>query len=86
MKYIGNQEKSYDFFFNINFPQDEKIFFVRIFFKPQELAHSFPTHPTRASRSVCGRWDMKKKAVTSPSGYLSNHRLQFSDQFNLYFQ
>ena len=34
------------------FLHDEKIFFVRIFFKPQELDLTFPTQPTTPSNSV----------------------------------
>ena len=39
-------------FFKIKFLNDEKIFFVRIFFKLQEQVVSLPTLPTRASESV----------------------------------
>ena len=41
-------EKSPIFFFKIKFLHDEKIFFVRIFFKVQEDVLSFPTQPTRS--------------------------------------
>ena len=45
---------------------DEKIFFVRIFFKVQEKVLSFPTHPTRASGSVWARNGARNNSVTPP--------------------
>ena len=39
------------YFFKMKILHDEKIFFVRIFFKLQEKVVSFPTHPTRTSGS-----------------------------------
>ena len=45
-------EKNQQTFFKTQFLHDEKIFLVRIFFKPQERNLSFPTQLTRASGSV----------------------------------
>ena len=47
--------KSHGNFFKLNFLHDEKMFFVRIFFKPQELDLSYPTQPTRGSGDLSPR-------------------------------
>ena len=42
--------------FKINFLHDEKIFFVRIFFKVQELDHTVPMQPTTPPNSASARF------------------------------
>ena len=47
-------EKNHQTFSKTRFLHDEKIFLLRIFFKPQEHTLIFPTQLTRASESAWG--------------------------------
>ena len=76
LKFQKYFQKIQKIFFQIKILHDEKIFFVRIFFKVQEQVVSFPTRRTRASGSVWAPNGTEKKAVSPLSHWLSNHRLQ----------
>ena len=69
------EEKNITIFFQNIFSQRKNIFFDRMFFKPQEHALYFQMHPRTPSGSISPERDMKNKAVTPPSGTVSNYRL-----------
>ena len=54
-------KKSHGNFFKIKFLHDEKIFFVRIFFKVQVLELSYPKMKTRSESEHSGRNDSYKR-------------------------
>ena len=55
--------------FKTTFLHDENIFFIRTFLKQQELDHSFPTPPTRASGCLRVKWYPKQVIGTRMPRY-----------------